>query len=127
ERVPWGRQDADRAPPRKGDGMTDDTIELGEEIPFELPVEYTSEELVALADLLGEPRFPGLGEPVLPNLSEDARSAVLESAGLSLRAHGIVDDINGELALAPPHSAVLALVFAPGLSVLAQRVDAGNV
>jgi hypothetical protein len=93
------------------------------DIPFELPFDYTAEELQAIAELFEVERFPGVEHPVLPNLRASEREAAVDGARRSLFARGVLaESDSGEVEVALPHAALFTLVLSPGLAILAQRV-----
>jgi hypothetical protein len=84
--------------------------------------DFSTEELVCLAELLGSPEFPGVDAQPLAVLSADTRDAVLRSARRGLVARGVVtigDD--GRAAIESPYREMLAVALAPSLHVTAER------
>lgn len=97
---------------------TEPTAEL------EFAVEYTSEELAALAELLGLDHFPGISDGPW-KLPPSAREAALSTASRSLVARHVIEltDGDGQLEVAPPHATVLTLATAELSAITVRRTS----
>lgn len=83
--------------------------------------DYSADELIAVAGLLGVPSFPNVGRAVLADLDPAAQEAVLRSARRSLLARGAVEiDDEGVLRATPPHSVLFRVALAPAAVVNAE-------
>jgi hypothetical protein len=101
-------------------------VELASLIGLEF--EYSSDELVVVAQTLGFEYFTGVDETMWAEHSAGERKAAKATAQRSLVAHGVIElDDAGEPMVAPPHTVVFALGLAPGLAVVAQRATPAAV
>ncbi|HEY3673672.1 MAG TPA: hypothetical protein VGN51_22240 [Acidimicrobiia bacterium] len=82
----------------------------------EVSIDFSVEELLLLAELLGQPALPGLDDAALAHLTPDARSAASDAALHSLMARRVVvSTAEGVTEVAAPVMSLLEVASAPAL------------
>jgi hypothetical protein len=81
----------------------------------EVSIDFSVEELLLLAEILGQPAIPGLDERALLGLTPEARSAASEAALHSLVARRVVTQTDGTSDIAAPVVSLLEAASQPAL------------
>jgi hypothetical protein len=94
----------------------------------EFGIEYTSEELLVIADLVAAPGFPGVDTSPFEEMSDEVREAVLESAARCLVARRVlrIKDEDVTVDIEQPHAGLLALPIASQVVIRAERTADGD-